>query len=63
MNDTAELRPVWGIPPVTLLLIATVVIGAVAMTVFARSSLNRIHQDLPMEVLQKQRDVAGLSIE
>ena len=38
MNDTAELRPVWGIPPVTLLLIATVVIGAVALTVFARSS-------------------------
>ena len=61
MNDAAELRPVWGIPPVTLLLIATVVIGAVAMTVFARSSLNRIHQDLPMEVLQQQRDVAGLS--
>jgi len=61
MNDTAEPRPVWGIPPVTLLLIATVVIGAVALTVFARSSLDRIHQDLPMEVLQQQRDVAGLS--
>jgi signal transduction histidine kinase len=61
MNDTAEPRPVWGIPPATLLLIATVVIGAVALTLFARSSLNRIHQDLPMEVLQQQRDVAGLS--
>ncbi len=61
MNDSAELRPVWGIPPATLLLIATVVVGAVALTLFARASLNRIHQDLPMEVLLQQRDVGGLS--
>ena len=61
MNGGAESRPFWGIPPVTLLLIAAVVVGAVALGLFARSSLNRIHQDLPLAVLQQQRDVAGLN--
>ena len=61
MNDSAGLRPVWGVPPATLLLIATVVIGAVALTYFTRVGLDRIHQDLPLEVLQQQRDVLGLS--
>jgi signal transduction histidine kinase len=61
MSDSTGLRPVWGIPPATLLLIATVVIGAVALTYVTRSSLDQIHQDLPLEVLHQHRDVAGLT--
>jgi signal transduction histidine kinase len=61
MTDAPAWRPVWGIPPVTLLLIATVVIGAVALTYLTRASLDRIHQDLPLQVFQQQRDVAGLT--
>jgi len=61
MADAPGLRPVRGVPPATLLLIATVVIGAVAMTYFTRASLDGIHQDLPVQVLRQQRDVAGLT--
>ncbi len=61
MNHAADLRPVWGIPPATLLLIATVIVGAIALTFFTRSTLDQIHQGLPLEVLQQQRDVAGLT--
>ncbi len=50
-----------GLPPATLVLLAAVVVGTLAMAVFARSSLTEIQQGLPVEVLSQQRDVAGVA--
>lgn len=61
MSDAAQPRPVWGLPPATLVLVGAVLLGTLAMTLFARFSLNEIREGLPVAVLQQQRDATGLA--
>ncbi len=61
MSDTAQPRPAWSLPPVSLLLVGAVLLGTLAMTLFARVSLNDLREGLPVAVLQQQRDATGLA--
>jgi signal transduction histidine kinase len=61
MTGATQPRPAPGLPPATLLLVAAVVFGTLAMVLFTRTSLTEIHQGLPVEVLRQQRDVAGVA--
>ena len=61
MTGATQPRPAPGLPPATLLLVAAVVFGTLAMVFFTRTSLTEIHQGLPVEILRQQRDVAGIA--
>ncbi len=61
MTEVSSPGSRFGLPPATLVLLAAVVVGTLAMAVFARSSLTEIQQGLPVEVLNQQRDVAGVA--